>query len=296
MCKLEKMNCHKEEFTYGTSTEEKYIKFNSAQEMLVYLHGDRDLYNPETGEYVWRYNEAGSIAVDRLNNVDILRILDEIEVFRILQDKEGYESWSGYIPGGSDIWDDTSYDGCKVTKGCTNFDYCKGHYAENWVDCKEYGLWLLKKQEVNKRMSEGTLGYSCDTELVQTDDEAVKIEGILFVHGEDDFGLCEGFCLSEEDENAIQQILSKYDTEGWSVRGTRKQIAEEMAAELFADKFFTDEELLLLSKGMLALIRDVGEAANLVPDDHEYRVLQDLAKKYQALNSKVCEMVSDSEL
>lgn len=55
-----------------------------------------------------------------------------------------------------------------------------------------------------------------------------RISGIIFEHGANDFGLWEGFNLLEEDEKAIWKILSKYDTEGCSVRGTRKEIAEEM--------------------------------------------------------------------
>ena len=55
-----------------------------------------------------------------------------------------------------------------------------------------------------------------------------RISGIIFEHGKDDFGLWEGFVLSEEDKNTIQNILSKYDTEGYSIRGTRKEIAEEI--------------------------------------------------------------------
>ena len=55
-----------------------------------------------------------------------------------------------------------------------------------------------------------------------------RISGIIFEHGKDDFGLWEGFVLSDEDEAAIWQILQKYDTEGCSVRGTRKEIVEEI--------------------------------------------------------------------
>lgn len=129
-----------------SSSTENHIKFNSAQEMLSYLQSARDLYNPETGEYVWLYNEAGSVAVDKLSDEDIHRILKEREVFCILEDKEEGESWSGYIPGGADIWDDVSYDDeGKVPKGCTNLDYCEGYYAENWVDCKEYERLLLQR-------------------------------------------------------------------------------------------------------------------------------------------------------
>lgn len=59
-------------------------------------------------------------------------------------------------------------------------------------------------------------------------EDKCRITGIIFEHGKDDFGLWEGFYLTEEDENAIWKILQKYDTEGCSVRGTRKEIAEEM--------------------------------------------------------------------
>lgn len=59
-------------------------------------------------------------------------------------------------------------------------------------------------------------------------ENTTRIDGILFEHGKDDFGLWEGFDLSEEDENAIWKILQKYDTRGCSVRGTRREIAKEI--------------------------------------------------------------------
>jgi len=62
----------------------------------------------------------------------------------------------------------------------------------------------------------------------ETKTETTTISGIIFQHGTDDFGLWEGFMLSEEDENTIQTILSKYETEGCSVRGTRKEIADDL--------------------------------------------------------------------
>ena len=58
-----------------------------------------------------------------------------------------------------------------------------------------------------------------------------RISGIIFEHDKDDFGLWEGFYLSEEDEAAIWSILVKYDTEGCSVCGTRKQIVEEIGEQ-----------------------------------------------------------------
>ena len=54
------------------------------------------------------------------------------------------------------------------------------------------------------------------------------IAGILFRHGNDDYGLWEGFSLTEEEESTVWNVLVNHDTEGCSVRGTRKQIAKEM--------------------------------------------------------------------
>lgn len=57
--------------------------------------------------------------------------------------------------------------------------------------------------------------------------EEIRICGIIFEHGEDDFGLWEGFHLTKEEEKIIQEILMRHDTEGCSIRGTRKVIAED---------------------------------------------------------------------
>ena len=65
-------------------------------------------------------------------------------------------------------------------------------------------------------------------EEIESDNEKVRISGIIFEHGNDDYGLWEGFSLTEEDENAIWKILATHDTEGCSLRGTRKEIAKEI--------------------------------------------------------------------
>ena len=55
-----------------------------------------------------------------------------------------------------------------------------------------------------------------------------RIVGIVMGHGDNDFGYREGFYLTEEEENVVWNILNKHDTEGCSLRGTRKEIAEEI--------------------------------------------------------------------
>jgi hypothetical protein len=55
----------------------------------------------------------------------------------------------------------------------------------------------------------------------------VRMVGVLFQHGDDDYALWEGFNLTEVEEKAIWAILSKHDTEGYSVRGAYNQIIVE---------------------------------------------------------------------
>lgn len=55
-----------------------------------------------------------------------------------------------------------------------------------------------------------------------------RIAGIIFEHGDNDFGYWEGFYLTEDEENEIWNILSNHDTEGCSIRGTRKEISKEI--------------------------------------------------------------------
>lgn len=58
--------------------------------------------------------------------------------------------------------------------------------------------------------------------------DEIRIYGVIFSHGDGDYGLWNGIRLSEQDENAIQAILRKYDTQGVSVRGTMDEIIQEM--------------------------------------------------------------------
>lgn len=55
-----------------------------------------------------------------------------------------------------------------------------------------------------------------------------RISGIVIEHGKNDFGYWEGFNLTKDEENEIWNILSNHDTEGCSLRGTRKEIVKEI--------------------------------------------------------------------
>lgn len=58
--------------------------------------------------------------------------------------------------------------------------------------------------------------------------DRIRIAGIMMEHGNDDFSYWDGFYLTEEEENAIWEILSKHDTEGCSVRGTLEDVIEDI--------------------------------------------------------------------
>lgn len=58
--------------------------------------------------------------------------------------------------------------------------------------------------------------------------DKTRIHGIIFEHGTNDYGLWEGFNLTEDEENAITEILMRHDTEGVSIRGTLNEIAKEI--------------------------------------------------------------------
>lgn len=47
----------------------------------------------------------------------------------------------------------------------------------------------------------------------------IRIKGIMFEHDDGTASYWDGFYLTEQEENEIQEILMRHDTEGYSVRG-----------------------------------------------------------------------------
>lgn len=56
------------------------------------------------------------------------------------------------------------------------------------------------------------------------------------------------------------------------------------------EKQFTDEELYMLSDGMLALIRNTNKAL-IVSDSKDIEALFETRQKYRDLNTKICKML-----
>ena len=56
------------------------------------------------------------------------------------------------------------------------------------------------------------------------------------------------------------------------------------------NKQFTNNELNMLSDGILTMIENVNEALKLVRDSESIKVLQESQEKYKELNAKICGM------
>lgn len=57
------------------------------------------------------------------------------------------------------------------------------------------------------------------------------------------------------------------------------------------EEFFTNEELRILSDGILSLVRNTNNAINLMTDKTVIKALEDLNGKYKELNCKVCMLI-----
>lgn len=55
-----------------------------------------------------------------------------------------------------------------------------------------------------------------------------KIVGVMFEHSDKTVSYWDGFSLTNDDQETIGIVLSKYDTEGYSVRGTLRDVLNEL--------------------------------------------------------------------
>lgn len=69
------------------------------------------------------------------------------------------------------------------------------------------------------------------------------------------------------------------------------ECTDDFTYELEKEKQFTDDELYMLSDGMLALIRNTNKALQLTSDKSCIEALENLNKKYRELNTKICGML-----
>lgn len=99
----------------------------------------------------------------------------------------------------------------------------------NTYSIKIYGewdseIWFVEEVILDKDL-ENLLELENEVDLNETED--ITMEAIVYKHGEDDYGIWQ-LDLPQEAIDKIENILSEYAHRGCSVRGTMKEILEEM--------------------------------------------------------------------
>lgn len=109
-------------------------EFKSGEAFLLDIQKGNDYYNVDTGEYVFVYNDSGSICTYYLT-------LDEaIDLEKKSREHNG-EYWGAFLGIGGEIIDDPSYEHFEEGD-YTNLDYCNETYKEGrWYSCKDILAW-----------------------------------------------------------------------------------------------------------------------------------------------------------
>lgn len=69
-----------------------------------------------------------------------------------------------------------------------------------------------------------------ETEMT-SNEENPEVIGFIIQHGQDDYSYWNGFSLTDKEKKQIQEIISRHDTEGYSIRGAKKEILKDMSSQ-----------------------------------------------------------------
>lgn len=123
------------------------VEFKSGDEMLDALKSGSDFYNINTGDYVFGYNDSGSIAVYNLD-------LDEALGLQNSPYRDCGAYWGGLLGVGGYIYDDVSYES-RNEYAPTNKDFCDDNYAsDGWIEL-DYSCG-----EIDESLNEGRSCYA----------------------------------------------------------------------------------------------------------------------------------------
>lgn len=105
--------------------QEKFLRFNTAEEMLAFINGNHDLYSRKAETYVFNYNECGSICTYAIDPDEAIDLAEEA--------REMNEYWGALLGPGGFIWDDPSHE-LYMQCQATNIDCCaKLIKFDDWV-------------------------------------------------------------------------------------------------------------------------------------------------------------------
>lgn len=89
----------------------KDIRLGTPQAVKEALASGKDLYNPETGEFWWKYNDTGSIANTyiHLDDPNLLAVIDNPD-FDLFEDIVGWLNYTGRIADSPDYYAENADD------------------------------------------------------------------------------------------------------------------------------------------------------------------------------------------
>ena len=86
---------------------------------------------------------------------------------------------------------------------------------------------------------------------------------------------------------SVEEMKTFQGKYGFNVGKKRYHINTEEALGVLEDSYFSDEELKIMSDGILALIHNVNEAIRLNVDEKVKYALYEVNRRYRELNSKI---------
>ena len=93
-----------------------------------------------------------------------------------------------------------------------------------------------------------------------------------------------------QDLKSVEEMKSLQGKYGFNIGKKRYHINTENALDVLEDSHFSNEELNIMSDGILALIHNVNEAIRLTIDEKAKDALYDANRRYRELNSKICNL------
>jgi hypothetical protein len=154
--------------------KDKKLKFDSPEAMYDYIRDCGDLYSPVSGEYLFCYNEAGSICYYSVTEEEALELAKKSKQFD--------EYWGAFLGWGGHICDSAEYE--ENTSGIDHaMNLCRESFTEVWYDTKDYTDMVFeierKKSWIESKIGKGIID-GLDKYAYEFYYRAMHDEGLLF--------------------------------------------------------------------------------------------------------------------